>query len=331
MKMPDRRYLAWAAGLAVTAALPIFAGFTKLGWECSEILGLAGALACLALCGSPVRPRESAPPALLSLGRHEMLGWIALGAAALHILLAVMTDHTVLEYLKPTSPIYQLTGIVGFVVLLVLVATSLASARRRLWRSHRNFQATHIAFGCLLLALLAVHVVTTGRYTAGYGRRVLFIAVAAGGLAMLLRRRRGVGTALRETAVSRFVFGRHATLIVGAIFTTVLALSTLIAGRAEVALREPLLPRTQMLPLDFDHAKHTAVNCLVCHHNYVDGRGFDGCIHCHRSDRADLKVGIEARFHDFCLNCHRNPDPSLHGHGPVSGCTACHQSGAASS
>jgi DMSO/TMAO reductase YedYZ heme-binding membrane subunit len=331
MKIPDRRYLAWAAGLAATAALPIFAGFTKLGWECSEILGLVGALACLALCGSPVRPRESAPPALLSLSRHEMLGWIAFGAAALHILLAVMADRAVVEYLKPTSPLYQLAGIVGFVVLLVLVVTSLATVRRRLWHSHRNFQATHIVFGCLLLALLGVHVVTTGRYIGGGGRRILFIAVAAGGLAMLLRRRRGVGTAPPETTVRRFVFGRHSTLIVGAIITTVLALGTLIVGRADVALREPLLPRTQMLPLDFDHAKHTAINCLACHHNYADGRGFDSCIHCHRSDRADLKVGIEARFHSFCLNCHRNPDPALHGHGPVSGCTACHQPGATSS
>lgn len=330
MKLPDRRYLAWAAGLAVTAALPIFAGFTKLGWECSEILGLAGALACLALCGSPVRPREATPPALLSLSRHEMLGWIAFGAAALHILLAVMADRAVVEYLKPTSPLYQLAGIVGFAVLLVLVVTSLATVRRRLWHSHRNFQATHIVFGCLLLALLGVHVVTTGRYVGGGGRRILFIAVAAGGLAMLLRRRRGVGTVPPETTVRRFVFGRHSTLIVGAIITTVLALGTLIVGRADVALREPLLPRTQMLPLDFDHAKHTAINCLACHHNYADGRGFDSCIHCHRSDRADLEVGIEARFHSFCLSCHRNPDPSLQGHGPVSGCTACHQPGAMS-
>src|SRR6202021_91585 len=119
MKLPDRRYLAWAAGLAVTAALPIFAGFTKLGWECSEILGLAGALACLALCGSPVRPRESTPPTLLSLSRHEMLGWIALGAAALHVLAAVLSDHMTLEYLKTPSPLYQLTGIAAVVVLLV--------------------------------------------------------------------------------------------------------------------------------------------------------------------------------------------------------------------
>lgn len=331
MKLPDRRYLAWAAGLALTAALPIVAGFTKPVWEISEILGFAAALACLALCGSPVRPRESTPPALLTLSRHEKLGWIALGAALLHILLALAADHVVLEYLKLTAPVYQLAGILGFAVLLGLVVTSVAGLRRRLWRSHRNFQATHIAFGCLLLLLVAIHVVATGRYVGGPGRRILFIAVAAGGLAMLLRRRRGPGTASHESLVRRFVFGRHSTLIVGAIATTALTLSTLIAGRADVALREPVLSRTQMLPLDFDHGKHTAINCLTCHHNYADGRGFDGCIHCHRSGRADLKVGIEARFHSFCLSCHRNPDPALHGHGPVSGCTACHQPGATSS
>ncbi len=53
-----------------------------------------------------------------------------------------------------------------------------------------------------------------------------------------------------------------------------------------VVLREPLLPRSQMLPLNFDHARHVAVNCLTCHHNYADGRGFDACIHCHRGTRA---------------------------------------------
>src|SRR6202021_3288094 len=119
MKKLDWRYLSWAIGLAACAALPLFAGFTKLSWELAEILGLAGALACLALCGSPVRPRESTPPVLLSLGRHEMLGWIALGAAALHVLAAVLSDHMTLEYLKTPSPLYQLTGIAAVVVLLV--------------------------------------------------------------------------------------------------------------------------------------------------------------------------------------------------------------------
>jgi predicted CXXCH cytochrome family protein len=108
------------------------------------------------------------------------------------------------------------------------------------------------------------------------------------------------------------------------IVTTVLMLTPLVVGRADIALREPLLRRTEVLPLDFDHGKHVAVNCLVCHHNYADGKGFENCIECHRSARPDLKVGVEARFHSFCLNCHRNPAPQFMHHGPVSGCVACH-------
>jgi predicted CXXCH cytochrome family protein len=328
MKFGDRRYLAWGVGLAVTAALPIFAGFTTLGWELSETLGFVAALACLALFGCPVRPRESMPPVLLSPGRHELLGCIALGLAALHVLVAIVTDHTVIEYLKPTSPLYQLAGIAALVVLLALVVSSLAGVRRRLWGSHRNFQATHIAVGCVLLVLLAAHVVTADRYTRGYGRRTVFIVVAAAGVSMLLRRRRTTGKAPRETAsVRSFAFGRHSTFVVSVIAATILALIPLIAGRADVALREPLLRRSQTLPLDFDHGKHTAVNCLACHHNYADGRGFDACLHCHRSERADLKIGIEARFHDFCLSCHRSPAAALTRHGPVSGCVSCHQAG----
>jgi hypothetical protein len=198
-----------------------------------------------------------------------------------------------------------------------------------LWQSHRNFQATHIVLGCVLLVLVSAHVITADRYTQGHGRRGFFIAVAIGGIAMLLRRRRGARTATHEAAgVRSFAFGRHSTLVVTAIVAAVLALTPLIVGRADVALREPLIHRSMALPLDFDHGKHTAVNCLTCHHNYADGRGFDACIHCHRGERADLKVGIEARFHSFCFDCHRAPDAALVGHGPVSGCESCHHAGA---
>ena len=327
MQPPDRRYLALGAGLTLTAALPLFAGFTKVGWEFSEILGFAATLACLALCGCPVRPRQSTPPVLLSLGRHETLGWIALGLAALHVLSAVAADRTVIEYLKPTAPLYQILGIAALIVLMALVATSRAGPRRRLWRSHRNFQATHIAMGCLLTAALAAHVIATGRYTGGYARRAVYLAAAAGGIAMLLRSRRR-SDAAHDHSAPRLAFGRHSKLIAGIIAVALLALGALAAGRTGLALREPLLPRAEALPLDFNHAKHATVNCLACHHNYADGRGFDACIHCHRSSRADLDVGVEARFHDFCLQCHRNAPPSSKRHGPVSGCARCHRAGA---
>jgi DMSO/TMAO reductase YedYZ heme-binding membrane subunit len=325
MKLPDRRYIVWGLGLAVTAALPVFAGFAGIGWELSEIAGLAAVLACLALGGCPVRPRESMPPALLSLRRHEVLGLLALGLAALHVLLALLADHKVIEYLKFTSPLYQLAGLIAFILLLALAATSLETHRRRLWRNHRNFQATHIVAGCLLVPLIAAHVITANRYTGSNGRRAAFI-LAAAGIALLLQRRHRAKAPTQEGAIARrSVFGRHSTLIVGFISAALLALLALAVSRAGIALREPVLRRSEALPLNFDHGKHNAVNCLACHHNYADGRGFDGCIHCHSGTRADLKIGIEARFHDFCLSCHRHPAPEFRRHGPVSGCTACHQ------
>lgn len=313
-------------GFAAGAVLPLFAGYTKLSWELAEVLGLVGALACVALGGSPVRPRESIPPVLLTLVRHETLGWIALGAVTLHVIFSLASDHTVVQYLLPTSPLYQLTGIAGFVLLVALVTASIGASRRRIWRSHRNFQATHIILGCLLIVLLSIHVVTAGRYTGGYVRRIAFVAVAAGGMVMLLRsRRRSATSAHVATVAHRSVFGRHSTLIVGVTAVAALFLVPLIAGRSLTQLREPLLRRANTLPLNFDHGKHAAVNCLTCHHNFADGRGFDNCINCHRSSRAEIKLGVEARFHSFCLECHRNPSPSLKGHGPVSGCETCHQ------
>jgi DMSO/TMAO reductase YedYZ heme-binding membrane subunit len=326
MKLPDRHYMVWGLGLAVIAALPAFAGFTGFGWELSEISGLAALLACLVLSGCPVRPRESTPPTLLSLRRHEVLGLVAFGLAALHVLLALIADHKVIEYLKITSPLYQIAGIIALILLLVLAAASLENQRRRLWRSHRTFQAAHIVLGCLLMTLLAAHVIAANRYTGSNARRAAFIAVAAGGMALLLQGRRRAKALLEEgTIARRSVFGRHSTLIVAVIAAAVLVLMTLVVSRAGIALREPLLRRSEALPLNFDHAKHIAVNCLACHHNYADGRGFDGCIHCHSGTRADLKLGVEARFHDFCLACHRHPAPELQRHGPVSGCTTCHQ------
>lgn len=324
MMPPDRRYLAWGAALALTAALPALAGFTNLGWELAEILGFIAALLCIALCGCPVRPRQSTPPALLSLERHETLGWIALAAAVLHAVAAVAADRTVIEYLKPSAPLYQILGIAALGLLLVLATTATAGARRRLWQSHRNFQATHVALGCLLGLALAAHVIATGRYAFGPLRRAAYLAAAAGALAMLLRSRRPPHEA-QTLGAHRLAFGRHSTLIAAVVGTALIALAALGASRVALALREPILPRAAQLPLDFDHGKHATVNCLLCHHNYADGRGFDACIHCHRSARADLKVGAEARFHDFCLGCHRNPPPGSKGHGPVSGCARCHR------
>ncbi len=321
----DARFALWGLALLLVLALPAFAGFTDLGWESSQWAGLVAAIACIVLCGAPLRPRNAQPPTLLSLRLHTGIGWAALILAALHIGGLLISDRTVIEYLKPTTPLYQFAGIGAALLLVLLVLLSLGAVRRRLWRSHRDFQAMHVVMACALAVLVAVHVVVTARYVGGPARQALLVAASIGGILMLLRARRPVEAERDTTARAPLVFGRHSALIVCAVAICAVALAALLPGRVGARLREPVIRRESRLQLDFPHEKHGDVNCLACHHNYADGTGASLCVECHRSSRTDLKAGVEARFHGFCFECHRHPSASLKGHGPVAGCVVCHR------
>jgi hypothetical protein len=183
-----------------------------------------------------------------------------------------------------------------------------------------------------LIAASAIHVIATRRYIGGPGRRILWLAATAGALLLLLRFRRPTkrdpGTAARSP---RLVFGRHSTAILTVIAGLTVLLATLSLTSATQATRLPLLARRDSLPLDFPHAKHVAINCLECHHNYEEGDFSNTCVACHRSARTDLKMPAEPRFHGYCLECHRHPE-AHHGadrpfdhRGPVAGCVVCHR------
>ncbi len=311
--------------LVLLLALPAVAGFVGPAWELSQWAGLSAAIACILLCGAPLRPRDSQPPTLLSLRLHTAIGYAALILAALHIGGLVLSDHTVIEYLKPTAPLYQFAGIGATLLLTLLALLSHGRFRRRLWKSHRGFQASHVILACVLSALVAVHVVVTARYLGGAGRRALYVATTIGALALLLRARRPPQSTRQATSRPILVFGRHSALIVGVVIICAAALTALLPASVDASLREPAFRRASRLALDFPHEKHGAVNCLMCHHNYADGTGAALCVECHRSGRADLRAGALARFHGFCLDCHRHPSASLERHGPVSGCHVCHR------
>jgi hypothetical protein len=323
----DRRAALLGAALLVLLALPAVAGFVGPAWELSQWAGLGAAIACILLCGAPLRPRDSQPPTLLSLRLHTAIGYAALILATLHIGGLLLSDHTVIEYLKPTAPLYQIAGVTATLLLVVLVLLSHGPLRRRLWKSHRGFQASHVILACVLAALIAVHVVVTARYVGGGGRRALYVAATIGALLMLLRARRPLQSSRQAPPRPILVFGRHSALIVGAVIVSAVALVALLPASVDASLREPAVRRVSRLELDFPHDKHGAVNCLTCHHNYADGTGAALCVECHRSQRSDLRAGAEARFHGFCLDCHRHPSASLeaHKHGPVSGCQVCHR------
>jgi hypothetical protein len=238
----------------------------------------------------------------------------------------VLADRNVLEYLKPSMPIYMAAGALAALLLLVLVSSAALPMRRYLWSSHRAFQASHVIVGGVLIALAAAHVIATGRYAGGHGRGVLTLGATAGAMLMLLRRRRPHNQpAVAADLERRLVFGRHSALVAGALVSTSLGLVGLMMSPSGTALREPLASRANSLPLNFPHGKHVQVNCLMCHHNFADGNGFENCIQCHKSERPDLKAGVQASFHAFCFECHRHPQASLVDHGPVGGCALCHR------
>lgn len=332
MRRFDPRYALWGVALLSLVTLPAWAGFAGVGWELAQAAGLIGAIACIALCGAPLRPRNSTPPTLISLKLHTLIGWIALIAVVLHVGGLLLADRIVVEYLKPTAPLHEIAGIAAALLLLVLVVSAGSRARHRLWSSHRGFQATHVILGCCLIAASVVHVVATRRYIGGPGRRILWVAAAVGALLMLLRFRRPGNRDLAAPSRSpRLVFGRHSTLIFMVVAGLTVLLAALTLSAASQATRQPLMARREPLPLDFPHSKHVAINCLECHHNYEEGDFSNTCVACHRSTRADLKMPAEPRFHGYCLECHRHPE-AHHGadmpfehHGPIGGCTVCHR------
>jgi hypothetical protein len=293
------------------------------GWELAQALGALALLCCLLLCALPVRPRAHGIRPL-PLHRHEVLGWAALTAAAAHVALLPAVDRSVVEHLKPSAPFYEWAGILALALLLALTLPATEVLRRRLWSRHRNFQALHVGLTCLLLTLLTAHVVTTNRYLHGRVRTIVYVLLCVGVLLSLLRPQatRAQG---RPPAgfLHSLVFGRHSALVLALVLGFALTLFAPLSRGIVLALREPLTKPTTSLPVEFPHEKHRAVDCVLCHHNFVDHTGEGDCYACHRNSPT-IKLEIEARFHDFCLGCHRDPPRGLKHHGPVTGCDTCH-------
>ena len=292
-------------------------------WEIAQAFGLCAVAGCLILCVLSVRPRAGATSAF-RLRSHELLGWLALAAAGLHVALLLVIDTHVIEHVKPTAPRYEYAGMLALVALLFLTVPAGASARRRLWPRHRNFQAAHVGAACVLLVAVAIHVLTTDRYVHGRAHAIACVLLSAAALLALLRGRAQRSSQPPPRRLGRLVFGRHSRLVLGIVLGSLIALAALLRGGSALALREPFLRRSAPLVLAFPHDRHRAVNCVVCHHDYLDRSGEGSCISCHRSSNAAIRVGAEARFHDFCLGCHRDPPAGLTGHGPVTGCDTCH-------
>lgn len=78
-----------------------------------------------------------------------------------------------------------------------------------------------------------------------------------------------------------------------------------------------------ILPMTFAHRDHVAVQCVLCHHNYVDDTGTESCMGCHVSSTETWPL-LEEQFHGLCRDCHVEKAALGEASGPTRHCLGCH-------
>ena len=102
-----------------------------------------------------------------------------------------------------------------------------------------------------------------------------------------------------------------------------LALAAVLSLTAAQHWRKARLAAEPRLPLTFAHNDHGDVDCIACHHEFVDDTPRGQCIECHLDDAA-LRSRIEADFHGLCRDCHVDRAAQDLDGGPLRRCTTCH-------
>jgi Class III cytochrome C family len=325
-----------AAGLLLVP-LPASGGIL---WDIGIGVGYGALVFAITLYLYPLRGEGLPHKRLFTLSQHRRLGWIALILGALHGAILLLAQPLVGHYLLPSAPLYMLLGLAALIVLAVLVTTGLqarsalrnASPARTSPRTPASVRtppfsvSTHAILAALLVGFIAAHIIGSAQLIDSAIKsaalclllalpllwaslRVTFLRprVHKGGLQIAPRPRgpiRLLPTALPSCAAA-------VTLVLLPIPT------------ATPHLLQPALTPS-ILPVQFPHEKHTKVNCVICHHNFVDKTGIGSCLDCHRSARPDLTQSAEATFHVFCRGCHTELAQTTTRHGPTRSCSACH-------
>jgi predicted CXXCH cytochrome family protein len=331
------------AGALVLCPLPASGG---LLWDAGMAIGYVALVAAATLYLYPLRGEGLPHKRLFTLSQHRRIGWIALVLGLLHAAILLVAQPLVGHYLLPSAPLYMLFGLGALIALAILVATGL-SARSALRdsfgtrvpvRSTPNALAviaslrvssgalvsrpykppkpptsvsTHAILAALLLALTAAHLLGSHQLLDRPAKSITFCVLLALPLLWAALRRAPRSPPIR-------LFPTVLPSCAAAVILFLLPIPT-----AAPALLIPAATPS-LLPVYFPHEKHTTVDCVTCHHNFVDKTGLGSCRDCHRSARADLPESAEATFHTFCRTCHTDLAQTTAKHGPTRDCAVCH-------
>ena len=283
-------------------------------WDIGIGTGYICVVLLLCLYVYPLRGDGLPHRRLLGLSQHRLLGWWTLGTPLVHATILIAWQPSVGRYLLPSAPLFMWCGVLTVVLLCVLVQTGL-SARSSMRRSNPTgrppkLATLHVVLAAATVLALGAHIMGSAQVVSGAIKTVAVLVLLVLPLAWFAVRQR----------YSRSHQGAQRRLA----HVTVVALLPLMPSPiASRLLLEPAAPPNR-IAVTFPHESHISVNCLACHHNYIDHTGVTGCIDCHRSQRHDLAHSSEATFHTSCRDCHTRLALDDMKHGPTRACSGCH-------
>jgi hypothetical protein len=337
--------LARRVGVAVALAaalllcpLPASGG---LVWDTGIAMGYLALVVAATLYLFPLRGAGLPHRRLLTLSQHRRIGWVALLLGLLHTAILLVAQPLVGHYLLPSAPLYMLLGLAGLIALAILVATGLSarSALRKASAVRASPDAassdshilpprqappasvtTHAILAAFLLTLIAAHILGSHQL-ADRPAKVITVGLLLGlplvwAVFRIILRRRVREKGSRPTHAPIRLLPTLLPNGAAAVILFLLPIPT-----ATPHLLQPAMPPSR-LPVYFPHEKHTTVNCVTCHHNFVDKTGVGSCLDCHQTSH--LTEAPEATFHTFCRTCHADLAQTTRKHGPTRACSACH-------
>lgn len=300
--LPVKSKVAMAGLILMGSAMPLL--LLRPGELAWWVINLAGWAALLLLCAS-----AAVPPAGLRLNLHASLGRWALGLALLHAVAIPAIDSTIWRYADVSMPGEILVGVLALILLLVVILMREPGLLLR-WPAPAAWP--HRLFALFAAVLALAHIVfVPGLPWWGKAGLVAGAALVLMPLLPKLRLRWPARSAVALTGLTAFL---GLFLFAGPFVQARMA-----------ALREAPLDQRM-----FDHATHTSVACLTCHHNFADRSGFENCIPCHKAVSFDEVTRIDRTFHALCTGCHAERRLAAKAHGPTDSCLACHAKQAAS-
>ncbi len=284
--------LVLAVGLLVTP--PSVSG--GLVWDLGIASGYISLVLTVCLFVYPMRGDGLPRDRLLGSAQHRLLGWLTLATAVLHLLVLLGSQTLIRRYLVPSAPIFIWCGAAALALAAVLV---------------KKTGRWHTALAAVMVLTLWAHLIGSGQAVSGLNKSVAVGVLLALPLLWFAFRPRTFPS--RQKAI------RHGTGVAAAVIIPLLP-----SPAAHRLLLQPAV-RPGPISIAFPHENHTSVNCITCHHNYLDHTGVVACVDCHRSARTDLRQASEATFHTFCRDCHARLAGEGARHGPTRQCAACHR------